>query len=103
MRSPVRTARTSRATAASMSLRCDGSGRNLRKRRLEEVRHALELDLARRQQPRHGVRQAVALGDGQRRALVAEPRGPAPAGQRPLDAEEGRSCARGIQEDMPPP
>ena len=74
-----------------MSLRCERIGQELAQRRLEEIRHALELDVARRQQPRHGVGQAVALRDGQRRALVAEPRRPAPAGQRPLDAEEGRS------------
>ena len=66
-------------------------GQELAQRRVEEIRHALEIDVARRQQARHGVGQAVALGDGQRRALVAEPRRPAPAGQRLLDAEEGRS------------
>ena len=66
-------------------------GQELAQGRLEEIRHALEIDLARRQQPADRVGQAMALRHGQRRALVAEPRRPAPAGQRLLDAEEGRA------------
>ena len=81
-----------------MSLRCERIGQELAQRRLEEVRHVVERDLARRQQPRDRVGQAMALGDGQRGALVAQPRRPAPAGQRLLDAEEGRpgtACFKG--------
>ncbi len=71
-------------------------GQELAQGRLEEVRHVVETDIARRQQPRHRVGQSMALRDGQRRPLVAEPRGPAPAGQRLLDAEERRSFGAGF-------
>ena len=73
-------------------------GQELAQRRVEKIRHALEIDVARRQQPRHGVGQTMALGDGQRPALVAEPRRPAPAGQRLLDAEEGRSFGSDLRQ-----
>src|SRR3981081_134701 len=39
----------------------------------------------------------MALGDGERGPLVAQPRRPAPAGQRLLDAEEGRSWRAGFK------
>src|SRR5260370_22632979 len=38
----------------------------------------------------------MALGDGERGPLVAEPRRPTPAGQRLLDTEEGRSWRAGF-------
>ena len=94
MRSPCCTARTSRATARSMSLRCERVGQEPAQGRLEEIRHVVELDLARRQQPADRIGQAVALRHGEGDALVAEPLGPAPAGQRVLDAEEGRAGGR---------
>jgi len=68
-------------------------GQELAQGRLEKIRHALEIDVARRQQPADRVGQAVALGDRQRHALVRQALGPAPPGQRSFDAEE--SSARG--------
>ena len=64
-------------------------GQEFAQGRFEEIRHPFELDLARRQQAAHRIGQAVALRHGERGALVGEPRRPAPAGQRALDAEEG--------------
>ncbi len=66
-------------------------GQELAQRRLEEIADRVEADVARRQQAADRIGQAVALRDGQRQTLVAEPRGPAPSRQRALDAQEGRA------------
>ncbi len=63
-------------------------GQELAQRRLEEIRHALEIDLARRQQPADRIGQAMTLRHGERRSLVGKPGRPAPAGQGPFDAEK---------------
>jgi hypothetical protein len=66
-------------------------GQELPQRRLEEIGHLLEVDLARRQQAADCVGQAVPLRHGESDPLVAQPLGPAPAGQRMFDAEKGRA------------
>src|SRR5260221_4099762 len=65
-----------------------GVRQELAQGRLEEVRHVVELDLARRQQPADRIGQAMTLRHGERRSLVGEPGRPAPAGQGPFDAEK---------------
>jgi hypothetical protein len=72
-----------------------GIGQELAQGGLEEVRHAFEIDLARRQQAADRVGQAVALCHGERHPLVGQPSRPPPAGERALDAEKG--CTRGAE------
>ena len=79
-----------------------GIGQELAQGGLEEVRHAFEIDLARRQQAADRVGQAMALRHGKRHPLVGQPGRPPPAGERALDAEEG--CTRGaeLRRHVPP-